>query len=145
MRENINKTVRGTMVNYEPLKLYIFYCSNSFNLDEFNRIFINDKGDEYKMISLPCSGKADLLYFMKAFEKGADGLILITCRKDECHYLEGNLRAPRRAEEVNSLLDEIGMGNDRITVLNPDEKGMDHIVSKIDAFCDTLRNLTVRI
>jgi coenzyme F420-reducing hydrogenase delta subunit len=47
---------------------------------------------------------------LKAFETGADGLALVTCPKNECHYLEGNLRAPKRVEEANCLLEEAGMG-----------------------------------
>jgi F420-non-reducing hydrogenase iron-sulfur subunit len=127
--------------NDKPLKLYIFFCSNSFDINEFNGIFTEEHGDEHKIISLPCSGKANLLYFIKAFETGADGLILITCPKNECHYLEGNLRSPKRAEEVNSLLEEIGMGRDRIMVLNI--TGQDHgpVIARIAEFRDTIRKL----
>lgn len=129
--------------NAEPLKLYIFYCSNNFSINEFNSIFPPEEGIEYKGISLPCSGKADLLYFVKAFEKGADGLVLITCPKNECRYLEGNLRSPKRAEGVNSLLDEIGMGKERITVVVNHGDGMDHIISEVREFCDRIRNIAL--
>jgi coenzyme F420-reducing hydrogenase delta subunit len=128
-------------INIKPLKLYIFYCSNSLDINEFNRSFHDEEGIEYKSISLPCSGKADLLYLVKAFEKGADGLALITCDKNKCHYLEGNLRSPKRAEEVNSLLEEIGMGKERITVLSVNGDGISHVVSRINEFSDKIRNL----
>jgi F420-non-reducing hydrogenase iron-sulfur subunit len=127
--------------NNKPLKLYIFFCSNSFDINEFNGVFSEEKGDEHKIISLPCSGKANLLYFMKAFETGADGLVLITCAKNECHYLEGNLRSPKRAEEVNSLLDEIGMGRERIMVLNINGQGIGPVAARITEFRDTIRSL----
>jgi F420-non-reducing hydrogenase iron-sulfur subunit len=34
--------------------------------------------------------------------------------KGTCHYLEGNLAAERRVHYVKSLLDEIGIGGDRL-------------------------------
>ncbi len=130
------------MRNYK-LKLYIFYCSNNFNIDEFNRFFLEEKGDEHKIISLPCAGKADILYFLKAFETGADGLVLITCSKNECRYLEGNLRAPKRAEKVNKILAEIGMGNERIAVLHMNGSGIENIASKVTEFRNKIRMLAL--
>jgi coenzyme F420-reducing hydrogenase delta subunit len=94
------------------------------------------------MISLPCSGKADLLYLLKAFETGADGLALVTCPKNECRYLEGNLRAPRRAEETNRLLEETGMGHDRVTVLSMNGGGIGEIAAKLSAFRKKIRSLS---
>lgn len=128
----------------KPLKLYIFYCSNSLDINEFNRTFHEEEGIEYKIISLPCSGKANLLYLIKAFETGADGLVLITCEKNKCHYLEGNLRSPKRAEEVNSLLEEIGMGKERIAVLTINGEGIGHVASQMTEFRNKIMNLASR-
>ena len=125
----------------KSLLVYIFYCSNSFNNEEFTRAFSGEGRDEKKIISLPCSGKADLLYFIKAFETGADGLVLVTCAKDECRYLEGNVRSLKRAEEVSSLLEEIGMGGERVAVLTANGNGVGHIVSYVTAFSEKLRGI----
>jgi coenzyme F420-reducing hydrogenase delta subunit len=124
------------------LKIHIFYCSNCIDGDELNRLFGEEAGDEHKMISLPCSGKADLLYFLKAFETGADGLALVTCAKNECHYLEGNLRAPKRAEQATALLEEAGMGGDRLTVLPMNGNGIEEIVTKLKIFRENIRGMS---
>ncbi len=130
-----------TVTDHKKTKLYIFYCSNCFDGTEFDRMIHEEEGVEYTIISLPCSGKADLLYLLKAFETGADSLALVTCPKNECHYLEGNLRAPKRAEEVNRLLEEAGLGNDRVTVLSMNDKGIEEIVAKLSAFREKIRSL----
>jgi F420-non-reducing hydrogenase iron-sulfur subunit len=129
-----------TGIHHRKTKLYIFYCSNCFDGTEFDQMPREEEGIEYTIISLPCSGKADLLYLLKAFETGADGLALVTCPKNECHYLEGNLRAPKRAEEANRLLEEAGMGPDRVTVLPMNGKGIGEIVAKLAAFRKTIRS-----
>jgi coenzyme F420-reducing hydrogenase delta subunit len=66
---------------------------------------------------------------------------LVTCPKNECHHLEGNLRAPKRAEEANRLLEEAGMGPERVTVLAMNGKGIDEITARLSAFRDRIRNL----
>lgn len=50
-----------------------------------------------KTISLPCSGKIDIPYLVKAFETGADSAVIVTCKKGECKHLEGNLRGQKKS------------------------------------------------
>lgn len=126
------------------MKLSVFYCSNCLDGTELDRMVREEEGAEYTVISLPCSGKADLLYLLKAFETGADGLALITCPKSECHYLEGNLRASKRAEEANRLLEETGMGHDRVVVLSMNGGGIGEIAAKLSAFREKIRSLPAR-
>jgi coenzyme F420-reducing hydrogenase delta subunit len=124
-----------------PVKLHIFFCSNSIDKNEIDRLSPEEEGDEYKIISLPCSGKADLLYFIKSFETGADGLVLIICPKNECRHLEGNLRAPRRAHQVGALLEEIGLGQGRVAVFNSNGRESGRIVSMVEEFRDSIRRM----
>ena len=130
-----------SVIDHKKTKLHIFYCSNCLDGTELDRIAREEEGVEYTVISLPCSGKADLLYLLKAFETGADGLALVTCPKNECHYLEGNLRAPKRADEANRLLEETGMGHERIIVLTMNDQGIGEIVAKLAAFREKIRSL----
>jgi coenzyme F420-reducing hydrogenase delta subunit len=77
--------------------------------------------DGLRTLSLPCSGKATIPYLLKAFEKGADGVVLCTCPESQCKHLEGNLRASKRAEAVDGLLDEIGFGKGRVVVVTKEQ------------------------
>ena len=94
-----------------------------------------------KTISLPCSGKIDVPYLVKAFETGADGAVIVTCKQNECQHLEGNLRANKRAEAVESLLEEIGMGKGRMAVIMLKEGGVEQAIGEIRAFLGRVRNL----
>lgn len=123
------------------LKLYIFYCSNSLDTDDLLQCSGEIGDDEFKAISLPCSGKVDVLYMMKAFETGADGVIVVTCRKGECRFLEGNLRAQKRAESVDVLLQETGLGKGRIAVIQLKEGGTKQLIEEIGNFCVEIREM----
>ena len=137
----MERAEKMTVTDHDKLKLSVFYCSNCLDAADLERIAGEEEGIKYTIISLPCSGKADLLYLLKAFETGADGLALITCAKNECHYLEGNLRAPKRVEEANRLLEETGLGSDRVAVLSMNDRGTGEIAAKLAAFREKIRSL----
>ena len=125
-----------------PLKIYLFYCSNTLDADAARRYARNQNDEQLKTISLPCSGKVDLLYLVKAFETGADGVVIVTCRQDACRYLEGNLRADKRAQAVEALLEEVGLGRGRMKVVRPKEEDtLEEILREVDAFRATIKSL----
>lgn len=67
-----------------------------------------------KIIRVPCSGKVDAIHIMKALEKGADGVIVAGCLEGDCHFKNGNIRAAHRVDSVRKILEDIGMGGDRV-------------------------------
>jgi len=71
-----------------------------------------------KIIKLPCSGRAEIIHLMKAFEEGADGVFVAGCLEGDCHYQTGNLRAKKRVAYVREILDKVGVGGERIVMYN---------------------------
>ena len=67
-----------------------------------------------KIIRVPCSGKVDTIHIVKAFEKGADGVYVAGCLEGDCHFKNGNIKAARRVAYVKKLLDDIGIGGQRV-------------------------------
>ncbi len=76
-------------------------------------------------IALPCTGRLQPDHLLKAFEAGADAVCVITCAGDNCHYLEGTRRAERRVEHVRELLNEIGLGGQRLLVFRLAAEGQE--------------------
>lgn len=87
-----------------------------------------------KVIALPCSGKLDILYLTKAFDTGADGAAILICQKGECRRMEGNLRAKKRAQAIDALLQEASLGSGRITVIEMDDGGLPEVIRKLEVF-----------
>ena len=69
-----------------------------------------------KLVKLPCTGKTDTRYLLKAFEEGADGVYVIACPKGNCHHVRGNERGELRVEYTKKILDDIGIGGDRLNI-----------------------------
>ncbi len=68
-----------------------------------------------RVIRLPCTGRIDPLFLVKAFERGADGVIVSGCHPNDCHYTSGNFHARRRFALTRDLLDVLGIDPQRVT------------------------------
>jgi F420-non-reducing hydrogenase iron-sulfur subunit len=128
-------------MHIRALKTYIFYCSNNLEASQFSGISCGHEGDAVKTISLPCSGKVDVPYLIKAFETGADGVAIVTCTRNECRHFEGNLRAHKRAEAVESLLEEIGVAPGRMAVFECGKGDVGPVLEQIEQFIERVRAL----
>jgi coenzyme F420-reducing hydrogenase delta subunit/ferredoxin len=66
------------------------------------------------ILRLPCTGQMNPLYVLKAFEQGADGVMVSGCHPGDCHYARGNLLARRRAAALRRLLHLLGLDPRRL-------------------------------
>ena len=67
-----------------------------------------------RIVKLPCSGRIDPLFLVKAFEQGADGVLVSGCHPGNCHYVSGNLLARRRFTVFRELLSFLGLERERL-------------------------------
>ena len=70
-----------------------------------------------KIVRVPCTGKVDAIHIMKSLEKGADGVYVAGCLEGDCHFKDGNLKAARRVKYVQKILDDIGVGGERVEMI----------------------------
>ncbi|MCL6589036.1 MAG: hydrogenase iron-sulfur subunit [Firmicutes bacterium] len=67
-----------------------------------------------RVIRIPCSGRINPLYIIKALGAGADGVMVSGCHPGDCHYLSGNLYARRRFTVLKRLLTTAGIDPGRV-------------------------------
>jgi len=120
-------------------KICMFFCSNCLDSNQVDSYCTQLGVDKRMAISLPCSGKVNIQYLIKAFETGADGVAVLTCEIGECHHLEGNKRAKKRVQAIDSLLNEIGMGTGRIAVFEVKQNEQEKTMALIRDFFETIR------
>jgi F420-non-reducing hydrogenase iron-sulfur subunit len=120
-------------LNNQTPKIYLFYCATSYDQEVLLRSYTPQTG-EIKIVSLPCSGKLDILYLTKAFDTGADGAAIMICKEGECRYMEGNMRARKRAQAIDELLQEAGLGKGRTKVIQMDDRGITGAVRELEDF-----------
>ena len=94
-----------------------------------------------RILRVPCSGRVDPLFIVKAFREGADGVLISGCHPGDCHYAEGNYHTRRRLAVMQSLLEFVGIepGRVRLTWVSASEgKQFAQIVRE---FTDTVKKL----
>jgi coenzyme F420-reducing hydrogenase delta subunit len=62
-----------------------------------------------RIIRVPCSGRVNPLFVLKALTGGADGVLVSGCHIGDCHYSEGNFYARRRFAVLKNLLEYLGI------------------------------------
>ncbi len=67
-----------------------------------------------KIIRLMCSGRVTPDFILKAFERGADGVLVAGCHKGDCHYISGNEKAEVKVELTWKLMDLLGLDKERL-------------------------------
>ena len=68
-----------------------------------------------RVIRVPCSGRVDPFYILKALQNGADGVLVSGCHPGDCHYLTGNYVARRRFAVLHDLLEFAGIDPGRVS------------------------------
>lgn len=66
-----------------------------------------------RIVRLPCTGRVNPLLILKAFQEGADGVLVSGCHPGDCHYNDGNYYARRRLEVLLRMLPSLGIDPER--------------------------------
>lgn len=110
------RTAEELKTGRRPLqpRITIFHCFNAIA----NPNGPEDAGCEVKTVMMPCSSMTREVFLLRAFEAGADAVIVLVCPEGACRHLSGNTRAAKRVARVKELLDEIGLGGERLNIFN---------------------------
>ena len=99
--------------NFEPV--IVAFCCNwcsyaGADLSGTNRL---NYPTNVKIIRVPCSCRVNPMFILRAFQKGADGVIICGCHPGDCHYTSGNYFTRRRITLLYRMLDFLGIERDR--------------------------------
>ena len=67
-----------------------------------------------RIIRVPCSGRINPLFIVKALQEGADGVLVSGCHPGDCHYISGNLVARRKFAMLKNFLQYLGIEPQRV-------------------------------
>jgi len=99
---------------FEP-NIVAFTCTwcgyPSANLAGVNKV---EYPPNARIVRVMCTGSVEPGIIMDAFESGADGVLVIGCLMDNCHYVSGNKKAQERVDALKKLLDILGLDSRRI-------------------------------
>jgi len=89
-----------------------------------------------------CTGRVDLAFVLRAFQQGADGVIIGGCWPGECHYVtEGNYDALGNMHLCKKLLRHIGLNPERLRLEWIAASEGNRFAEVMSDFAGELRNL----
>ena len=127
--------------NFEPL-LIAFCCQYcSYSAADLAGSMRLQYPPNVRIVRTPCTGRLEVEFFMKAFEKGADGILVAGCLEGGCHFTEGNLLARGRVGYTRKFLSETGLESERIRMVNISAAQARPFVDYVNEMLALLKNL----
>ena len=96
---------------------------------------------DVKIIRVPCSCRVNPMFILRAFQRGADGVILCGCHPGDCHYTSGNYYARRRMTLLFSMLDFLGIERERTRVERVSAAEVAKFAKTMNEFTETIVKL----
>jgi F420-non-reducing hydrogenase iron-sulfur subunit len=68
----------------------------------------------FRIIRVMCSGRIEPVFVLRAFERGADGVLVSGCHFGDCHYISGNHHAVEQFEKTKNVVRLLGLEEGRL-------------------------------
>lgn len=94
-----------------------------------------------RVIRVMCSGRVEPTFVVKAFELGADGVLVLGCHPGDCHYIEGNYKAMRRLPLLKKMLAQLGIEEARVRLDWVSASEGDRFASVVNEMTEKVRAL----
>jgi F420-non-reducing hydrogenase iron-sulfur subunit len=92
-------------------------------------------------IRVMCSGRVDPQFVLQAFQRGADGVMILACHPGDCHYKEGNYRAAQRHGLLTHLLRQAGIEEERLYMDYVSAGEGDRFVTLVKSMVERIKRL----
>lgn len=113
-------------------RMVAFRCANSAPVDGAAL------PEGLRFVDMPCTGRLDNLHLMKAFEDGADGVVVFGCEPGRCFYSTGNLNAAKRVAWIGDWLERVGLDAGRVRMVSVPRGDTARLAEAAHALADDL-------
>ena len=66
------------------------------------------------IVRVMCSSMVNPIYVLKAFEGGADGVLVAGCHHTDCHYIDGPVKCDATVDKLRKVLHVLGLEDERL-------------------------------
>ncbi len=119
--------------NIDPKKRNIVVYSCNWNGADFEKVNTSKyKNTNFIFIQTMCTGRIESTFLLRAIEEGADGVLVVGCSADECHYEFGAKKFAETYAKVQQLAHMLGYKKDRIeyeTIVGKDTEKFVEVVN----------------
>jgi coenzyme F420-reducing hydrogenase delta subunit len=117
----------GICCNWSP-----FACYNAAGMAQMKM------PDNFRLIRVMCIGRINQALILRAFEYGADGVILLECKDEDCRYGPGPEVGHENINRVRKLLHLLGIRQERLVEKNFSAHEKDELAAALWDFAATI-------
>ena len=126
---------------FEP-KIVGFLCNwCSYTGADLSGVSRFKSAPNVRVIRTMCSGRVDPAFILKAFQLGADGVVVMGCHPGDCHYQEGNYKTARRIPFLKRLVAQFGIEPRRLRLEWVSASEGDRFAHIVNEFTEEIRTL----
>ena len=126
---------------YEP-KIIAFFCNwCTYTAADLAGVSRLSYSPNVRIIRVMCSGRVDPELVIKAFELGADGVLIGGCHPGDCHYQNGNHKTLRRYLMLKKMLPQFGIEPERLRLEWISASEGEKVKRVCDEFTEEIRRL----
>ena len=100
----------GMNVNYRPKTTSDLKAGHY----EIGKHIAGEYPPNIRILPVQCTGNISARMIQKTFSMGADGIIILGCEEDKCHYDTGSKASGTRVEILKTMLEYAGIDPDRL-------------------------------
>lgn len=90
---------------------------------------------------LPCTGRLEAVDVLRAFEAGAEGVLVVGCPQGLCRFTTGSQRALSRVQHIRGLLEQMGIAPERVEMVQLALPLGERLVQMVQEFATRLREV----
>ncbi len=118
--------------NIAPRKRNVVVFSCNWNGADFEKVNnLKNPNTNFIFIQTMCTGRIESTFILGAIEEGADGVLVVGCSADECHYEFGAKRFAETYAKVQQLAHMLGYNKKRIEYETISDKNTDKFVEVV--------------
>jgi coenzyme F420-reducing hydrogenase delta subunit len=122
--------VLAFLCNWAPYRCFMDLCKSGRSLPH-----------PIYPIKVMCSGRVDPAMVLFAFERGAEGVMVLGCKDKECRYGPGPTQSEKTAGTIRRLMHALGLETERFAVLQYADDDKEKLVEDMEAFIQTIAAL----
>jgi len=120
--------------DFEP-RIVGFVCNwSAYSGVEMAGVNREEYPPNVRLVRVMCLGWLHLGFVLKAFELGADGVMLLGCPADDCHYESGMASAKEVFTEARKVLNLLGIDPKRLALVEVPLGRGDFLARKVSTF-----------
>ncbi|RLE51692.1 MAG: disulfide reductase [Candidatus Methanomethylicota archaeon] len=94
-----------------------------------------------RIIEVTCSARVNPIHILEALEQGADGVMIIGCREQDCHYRTGRTRANRKINALREALKIMGINPERVEIIGAGAPEGEEVAERITKFVEKIKDI----